>query len=57
MRRQIVVKTVDNQEAPRVAAQCYLTLTFHPNRIALERANLFVSECVRVIEQWPTEPA
>ena len=56
VRREIVVKTVDGQEAPRVAAVCYLTLTFRPDRIALERANRFVGECVRVLEQWPTEP-
>ena len=54
-RRSIVVKTVDGQEAPRVAALCYLTLTFRPERIALERANRFVAECVRVLEQWPIE--
>jgi pyruvate/2-oxoglutarate dehydrogenase complex dihydrolipoamide acyltransferase (E2) component len=57
VRREIVVKTVDGQEAPRIAALCYLTLTFRSERIALERANRFVGEWVRVIEQWPIEPA
>ena len=33
VRREIVVKTVDGQEAPRIAALCYLTLTFRPERI------------------------
>jgi len=33
-----------------------LTLTFRPERIALERANRFVGEWVRVLEQWPVEP-
>jgi 2-oxoglutarate dehydrogenase E2 component (dihydrolipoamide succinyltransferase) len=56
VRREIVVKTVDGQEAPRVAALCYLTLTFRPERIALERANRFVGAWVRVLEQWPIEP-
>jgi pyruvate/2-oxoglutarate dehydrogenase complex dihydrolipoamide acyltransferase (E2) component len=56
VRREVVVKTVDGQEAPRVAALCYLTLTFRPERIALERANRFVGEWVRVLEQWPIEP-
>jgi pyruvate/2-oxoglutarate dehydrogenase complex dihydrolipoamide acyltransferase (E2) component len=56
VRREIVVRTVDGQEAPRVAALCYLTLTFRPERIALERANRFVGEWVRVLEQWPVEP-
>jgi len=57
VRRAIVVKTVDGQEAPRVTALCYLTLSFRPERIALERANRFAGELVRVIEQWPAEPA
>jgi pyruvate/2-oxoglutarate dehydrogenase complex dihydrolipoamide acyltransferase (E2) component len=57
VRREIVVKTVDGEEAPRVAALCYLTLTFRPERVALERANRFVAELVRVLEQWPIEPA
>jgi pyruvate/2-oxoglutarate dehydrogenase complex dihydrolipoamide acyltransferase (E2) component len=57
VRREIVVRTIDGQEAPRIAALCYLTLTFRPDRIALERANRFVGELVRVLEQWPIEPA
>jgi 2-oxoglutarate dehydrogenase E2 component (dihydrolipoamide succinyltransferase) len=56
VRREIVVRTVDGQEAPRVAALCYLTLTFRPERVAFERANRFVGECVRVLERWPIEP-
>jgi pyruvate/2-oxoglutarate dehydrogenase complex dihydrolipoamide acyltransferase (E2) component len=57
VRREIVVRTIDGQEAPRVTALCYLTLTFRPERIALERANRFVGAWVRVLEQWPVEPA
>lgn len=57
VRREIVVKTVDGQEAPRVAAVCYLTFTFRPERLSLARANRFVGEWVRVLEQWPIEPA
>ena len=56
VRRQVVVKAVDGQEAPRVAALCFVTLTFQPERIAFERANLFVAELVGVLEQWPLEP-
>lgn len=56
VRRELVVRTVDGQEAPRVAALCYLTLTFRPEHIALERANRFVGEWVRVLEQWPIDP-
>lgn len=56
VRREIVVKTVDGEEAPRVAALCYVTLTFLPERVALERANRFVATLVRTLEQWPAEP-
>lgn len=55
VRREIVVKTVDGEEAPRVAALCYVTLTFAPERVTLGRANRFVAELVRVLEQWPLE--
>jgi len=56
VRREVVVKTVDGEEAPRVAARCYVTLTFRPERVDLARANLFVATLVRVLEQWPSEP-
>jgi pyruvate/2-oxoglutarate dehydrogenase complex dihydrolipoamide acyltransferase (E2) component len=39
VRRQIVVRSNDGEEAPRVAALGYLTLSFRPERIALARAN------------------
>lgn len=55
VRREIVVKTVDAEEAPRVAARCYVTLTFRPERVDLARANLFVATLVRALEQWPSE--
>jgi 2-oxoglutarate dehydrogenase E2 component (dihydrolipoamide succinyltransferase) len=53
VRRQIVVKTTDGDEAPRVAATCYVTLTFLPDRLPLNRANRFVAQFVRVLEHWP----
>lgn len=56
VRREVVVKAVDGEEAPRVAARCYVTLTFRPQRVALARANQFVATLVRVLEQWPAEP-
>jgi 2-oxoglutarate dehydrogenase E2 component (dihydrolipoamide succinyltransferase) len=56
VRREIVVRTIDGQEVPRVTALCYLSLSFHPERIALDRANRFVAAWVRVLEQWPVEP-
>ena len=56
VRREIVVKTVDGEEAPRVAVRCYVTLTFRPELVTLARANQFVAALVRVLEQWPAEP-
>jgi 2-oxoglutarate dehydrogenase E2 component (dihydrolipoamide succinyltransferase) len=56
VRKEIVVRAVDGEEAPRVAALCFVTLTFLPEHVTLERANRFVAELVRVLEQW-TPPA
>jgi 2-oxoglutarate dehydrogenase E2 component (dihydrolipoamide succinyltransferase) len=56
VRREIVVKAVDGEEAPRVAARCHVTLTFRPELVTLARANQFVATLVRVLEQWPAEP-
>jgi hypothetical protein len=36
-----------------VAATCYVTLTFLPDRLPLNRANRFVAQFVRVLERWP----
>jgi 2-oxoglutarate dehydrogenase E2 component (dihydrolipoamide succinyltransferase) len=56
VRREVVVKTVDGEEAPRVAVRCYVALTFRPELVTLARANLFVATLVRVLEQWPAAP-
>ena len=56
VRREIVVKTVDGEEAPRVAARCYVSLTFRPDRLSLGLANQFLRAFVRVLEQWPAQP-
>lgn len=53
VRRSIVIKTADGEEAPRVAAMCYVTVTFAPERISLERANRFLAHLVRALEHWP----
>jgi pyruvate/2-oxoglutarate dehydrogenase complex dihydrolipoamide acyltransferase (E2) component len=53
-RRSIVIKTADGEETPRVAAMCYVTLTFAPERITLQRANLFLAHLVRTLEHWPS---
>lgn len=53
VRREIVVRTVEGTESPRVAARCYVTLSFRPERIDMHRANRFLAHAVRVLEQWP----
>jgi pyruvate/2-oxoglutarate dehydrogenase complex dihydrolipoamide acyltransferase (E2) component len=55
VRRALVVKNVDGDEAPRMGAVCYVTLTFLPDRIPPQRANRFLAELVRVLEHWPAE--
>jgi pyruvate/2-oxoglutarate dehydrogenase complex dihydrolipoamide acyltransferase (E2) component len=53
VRREIVVRTVNGEEAPRVAALCYVSLSFYADRLDLYRANRFLGQLVRVLEQWP----
>lgn len=53
VRREIVVRTVEGVESPRVAALCYVTLSFLPSRIPFERANQLLGHAVRLLEQWP----
>jgi pyruvate/2-oxoglutarate dehydrogenase complex dihydrolipoamide acyltransferase (E2) component len=53
VRREIVVRTVDGVEAPRVAALCYLTLSFHATRVPFHHANGFMRSVVRLLEEWP----
>jgi pyruvate/2-oxoglutarate dehydrogenase complex dihydrolipoamide acyltransferase (E2) component len=53
VRREIVVRTVEGAEAPRVAARCYVTASFRTERVELHRAHRFLAHAVRVLEQWP----
>lgn len=53
LRREIVVRNIDGTESPRVAARCYVTLSFRPEKIDLHRANRFLAHAARVLEQWP----
>jgi 2-oxoglutarate dehydrogenase E2 component (dihydrolipoamide succinyltransferase) len=53
VRRDLVVRAVDGVESPRVAARCYVTLTFLPSRIAFERGNQLLAHVVHLLEQWP----
>jgi pyruvate/2-oxoglutarate dehydrogenase complex dihydrolipoamide acyltransferase (E2) component len=53
LRREIVVRSIDGVETPRVAARCYLTLSFLADRITLHRANRFMAAAARILEHWP----
>ena len=53
VRREIVVRSVDGVESPRVAACCYLTLSFFTDRVTLHHANRVLALAVRLLEQWP----
>jgi pyruvate/2-oxoglutarate dehydrogenase complex dihydrolipoamide acyltransferase (E2) component len=53
VRREIVVRTVDGVESPRVAARCYLSLSFFAEQVPLHHANRVLAEAVRALEQWP----
>jgi pyruvate/2-oxoglutarate dehydrogenase complex dihydrolipoamide acyltransferase (E2) component len=53
VRRQVVVRTIDGEETPRIAALCYLSLSFLTDHLDLPRANRFLAHVVRVLEQWP----
>jgi pyruvate/2-oxoglutarate dehydrogenase complex dihydrolipoamide acyltransferase (E2) component len=53
VRRIVTVKTVNGQETPRVAAECYLSLTFDAAKLDYSQANRFLGDCVRRLERWP----
>jgi hypothetical protein len=53
VRREIVVRTVDGVESPRVTARCYVTLSFFAEQVPLHHANHCMAEAVRLLEHWP----
>ncbi len=53
VRREIVVRTTDGGEAPRVAARCYLSLSFRADRVPLHAANRVLAAAVAILETWP----
>ena len=53
VRRELVVRVIDGVETPRVAARCYLSISFHDDRIAFQRANRALADTVRILESWP----
>ena len=53
VRREIVLRNVEGDEAPRVTTRCHLSLSFLPEHVTLARANMFLAHTVRLLEQWP----
>ncbi len=53
VRREIVLRNVDGDEAPRATTRCHLSLSFLPEHVTLARANQFLAHTVRLLEQWP----
>jgi 2-oxoglutarate dehydrogenase E2 component (dihydrolipoamide succinyltransferase) len=51
LRREIVVR--GDEETPRLATLCYLSLSFDSKRLTLERAHRFLAHAVRTLELWP----
>jgi pyruvate/2-oxoglutarate dehydrogenase complex dihydrolipoamide acyltransferase (E2) component len=53
LRREIVVRTVDGVETPRVTARCYVSLSFVTERVPLHQANRALAAAVAFLETWP----
>jgi hypothetical protein len=53
VRRVVAVRSINGEDSARIVAQCYLSLSFYADRIGLPQANLFLQECVRILEHWP----
>jgi pyruvate/2-oxoglutarate dehydrogenase complex dihydrolipoamide acyltransferase (E2) component len=53
VRREVIVRTVDGVESPRVAARCYLSLSFRADCVPFHHANRLMAGVVRTLEHWP----
>jgi 2-oxoglutarate dehydrogenase E2 component (dihydrolipoamide succinyltransferase) len=53
VRREIVVRTIEGVETPRVAAQCYLSVSFFGDKVPLHHANRALAAAVAILETWP----
>jgi pyruvate/2-oxoglutarate dehydrogenase complex dihydrolipoamide acyltransferase (E2) component len=53
VRREVVVRTVDGVESPRVAARCYLSLSFRTDCVPFHHANRLMAQVVNLLERWP----
>jgi 2-oxoglutarate dehydrogenase E2 component (dihydrolipoamide succinyltransferase) len=55
IRRQLAVQNVSDQQSPRVAPVCYVSLSFRSAQLDIHRANQFLSVFVHRLERWPRE--
>ena len=53
VRREVVVRSVNGAETPRLGARCYLSLSFFADRVPLHHANRALANAVRILEAWP----
>lgn len=53
VRREVVVRSVEGADTPRLAARCYLTLSFFADLVPLHHANRALAAAVRTLETWP----
>ena len=53
VRREIVVRVINGVETARVAARCYLSISFFDDRVPFHHANRVLADSVRILENWP----
>jgi len=53
LRREIVVRVVDDAESPRIATCCHVSLSFFLDRVPLHAANRALAAAVAILESWP----
>ena len=53
IRRELVVRVINGVETARVAARCYLSISFFDDRVPFYRANRALADSVRILENWP----
>ena len=53
VRREMVVRVINGVETARVAARCYLSISFFDDRVPFHRANRALADSVRILESWP----
>lgn len=53
VRREMVIRVINGVETARVAARCYLSISFFDDRVPFHRANRALADSVRILENWP----